>query len=274
MVLTKIKSQIGIIGCGWLGLPLAEHLTELGYKTKGTTTSDLKLESLSSKGILPFKIVLTEEKVNGDIDGFLEHLETLVINIPPRLRKHPYRNHVDEIRHLVSKIEKNSIKNILFISSTSVFKDEEDFPTITDEVKPNGISNSAKQLIEIENMLLANPSFRTTVLRFSGLFDDVRHPAYVLSGKTDLKNANAPVNLIHKDDCIAIIAMIIEDNVWGLSFNAATPYHPTKKVYYTSFCEANNLAVPNYNSETKSKGKKIDSSTLVRHLNYSFKRQL
>ena len=269
-----MKSQIGIIGCGWLGLPLGEHLTQLGYKTKGTTTSDLKLESLSSKGISPFKIVLTEERVNGDIDGFLDRLETLMINIPPRLRKQPHRNHVDEIRHLVSKIEKHNIKNVLFISSTSVFKDEEHFPIITGDVQPSGISNSAKQLIEIENMLSANPSFRTTILRFSGLFDDVRHPAYVLSGKTDLQNANAPVNLIHKDDCIAIIARIIEDNIWGLTFNAATPNHPTKKVYYTSFCKANNLAVPNYDSKTKSKGKRIDSSTLVRHLKYSFKRQL
>lgn len=40
-----------IIGCGWLGLPLAERLVAEGYTVKGSTTSVDKLSLLRQKGI-------------------------------------------------------------------------------------------------------------------------------------------------------------------------------------------------------------------------------
>jgi Trk K+ transport system NAD-binding subunit len=41
--------NIGIIGCGWLGLHLAEHLSGF-YQIYTTTRSEGKKEQLSSKG--------------------------------------------------------------------------------------------------------------------------------------------------------------------------------------------------------------------------------
>gem|GEM_PF-4555050 len=48
------KPTISIIGCGWLGLPLAEFLVQKGYLIKGSTTREEKLDQLKSKGIQPF----------------------------------------------------------------------------------------------------------------------------------------------------------------------------------------------------------------------------
>mgnify|MGYP003615968040 CR=1 FL=1 len=38
--------KISILGCGWLGFPLAQKLIETGYEVKGSTTSESKLEAL------------------------------------------------------------------------------------------------------------------------------------------------------------------------------------------------------------------------------------
>ncbi|WP_299113978.1 NAD(P)H-binding protein [uncultured Winogradskyella sp.] len=271
MGISKINNRISIIGCGWLGLPLAIQLIENGLDIKGSTTSENKLEALDNLGITPFLIRLNETKIEGDISEFLNNSETLIINIPPGLRKNPDKNYVSEIKLLIKHIEKSSIKNVLYISSTSVYNNDPKFPIITEKTKPNAISNSGKQLIEIENVLKNNSAFNTTILRFAGLFDQERHPGKIISGRKHILNPEAPVNLIHKNDCISIIAQLIEKDFWNEEFNACYPNHPTKEQYYKQYCQANNLELPEYNREDISMGKIIDATKLAQLLKYEYK---
>ena len=43
--------KIGIVGAGWLGLPLAEHFRLKGYKVFATTTNEEKKTRLTELGI-------------------------------------------------------------------------------------------------------------------------------------------------------------------------------------------------------------------------------
>jgi nucleoside-diphosphate-sugar epimerase len=267
------KKQISILGCGWLGLPLAIHFAKNNYNVKGSTTSQNKLETLKYNNIAPFIIQLTETKVEGVISDFLHGSDTVIINIPPGLRKNPTKNHVNELKRLIRVIEKQRIKHVLYVSSTSVYRDEPHFPTITERVTPNAQSESGKQLITIEKLLKKNTNFKTTILRFSGLFDEERHPGKSLSGKHNILNPEAPVNLIHKNDCIALIFQLIEKDIWNQTFNASIPQHPLKKNYYNNYCHAHHLAAPTFNN-LPSEGKIIDSSKLVQLLDYAFKTTL
>jgi nucleoside-diphosphate-sugar epimerase len=269
-----LKKQISIIGCGWLGLPLAKNLITEGYTVKGSTTSKEKLINLRSASIDAHLIKLNEDGITGNYSKFLSESDTIIINIPPGLRRNAAKNHVNEIKHLISAIESHNIKNVLYIGSTSVFMDEEGFPVITENTKPNTKLIGSKQLVTIEQLLLNNSNFNTTVLRFGGLFDQQRHPAKKLSGKKNILNPEAPINLIHKNDCIHIISEILEKDVWNISLNAAHPKHPDKETYYSNYCERYNLYLPTFNDDVKSKGKIIDSSKLVQLLNYRFKQAL
>ena len=78
--------QISILGCGWLGLPLAEHLIERGYTIKGSTTSPNRVGELESKEIEAFIIELASGEISGDYKAFLQNSKTLIIDIPPKLR--------------------------------------------------------------------------------------------------------------------------------------------------------------------------------------------
>ncbi len=265
-----MKSTLSIIGCGWLGLPLAKHFIKNQYTVKGSTTSNSKLIALQSAGITPFYVQLKETGIEGDISNFLADTDTLIVNIPPGLRNNPNKNHVIEIKHLLNAIKKTSVKNILYISSTSVFKDDYPFHKITKQTKPNATSEAGKQLIAIEELIQNETNINFNILRFSGLFDSNRHPGKFLSGKTSIKNPNAPVNLVHKSDCIAIIFKILEAKLCNSILNACYPFHPTKKDYYTKYCIQQQLDEPTYDFNTISKGKQIDGSALETILNYTY----
>ncbi|MCA0131404.1 NAD(P)H-binding protein [Winogradskyella alexanderae] len=262
--------QISIIGCGWLGLPLATLLVDNGYSIKGSTTSSDKLEQIRKKAVSPFLVELNEMEIVGDIDGFLEGSDLVIINIPPGLRKSPNKNHVTEIDLLARAIEKNAIKHVIYISSTSVFKDEENIPLINEVSVPNNYEG-ARQLIEIEELLSNNYSFLTTIIRFGGLIDDNRHPGNFLSGRINIANPKAPINLIHKEDCIAIISRVIDKSLFNVKLNATYPSHPTRQSYYTSYCKSKALPLPTFETTGTNKGKIIDSSKLMQLLSYKFK---
>lgn len=261
--------NISILGTGWLGLPLAKKLKE-EHVVKGSVTSQEKMQPLREAGITPYQIKIFTEGVQGDLTSFLAHSELLIVDIPPGLRGDPEADFVGKIGRIIDYIEKSPVEKVIFVSSTSVYKDEETFPEYTEKNEANGTSEAAKQLISSEKMLLKNEHFQTTVIRFGGLIGPGRHPVNYLANKTGIKNPKAPVNLIQQEDCIQIINQIIKKEAWGETFNAAYPDHPSKEDYYTRTAKEKNLNIPDFDQNGISKGKKISSINLKEVLGFEF----
>nr|WP_315247855.1 NAD(P)H-binding protein [uncultured Flavobacterium sp.] len=266
-------TKISILGCGWLGLPLAKKLIEKGNSLNGSTTSENKLPILKDTGINSFLITLESESVSESIIDFLAECEILIIDIPPKLRVvNPdieKKVFVEKIKNLIPFIEKSSVKKVLFVSSTSVYGDENDL--ITEETNPNPETESGKQLLLAEEMLQKNQNFETTILRFGGLIGEDRHPVKFLAGKENLANADAPVNLIHQNDCISIIEEIINQSKWNDFFNAVAPFHPTREYYYTQKAVEQKLPLPQFSPEKSNIKKVISSDKIGTVLNYKFR---
>jgi nucleoside-diphosphate-sugar epimerase len=274
--------QISILGCGWLGLPLAKALIVNGFSVKGSTTSESKISELNALGIDSFLITLSpiegaldSKSIIGTIADFLNTSKTLVIDIPPQLRIKnsklstvEKKVFVEKIKTLIPHIEKSTVENVLFVSSTSVYGEANG--TITEETITKPDTQSGKQLLETEALLQNNPNFTTTILRFGGLIGEDRHPIHYLAGKKDLENPEAPINLIHREDCIGIILKIIKTNCWNETFNAVAPHHPSRKAYYTEKATVLNLELPQFNPDKPSFGKTIVSTKTETLLNYTF----
>ncbi|MDT0620786.1 NAD-dependent epimerase/dehydratase family protein [Croceitalea vernalis] len=263
-----MSKTIGVLGCGWLGQPLAQSLVLKGHQVKGSTTSTDKFKVLENLGISPYHIKLTEEKVEGNITSFLQELEVLIVNIPPGLRKTGNGSFIKRIEMLLRHVEDSKIDNVLFVSSTSVYGAVEG--DITEETNPNPITNSGKQLAQIEKLLLANKRFDTTIIRFGGLIGPNRHPINHLAGRTGLTNGCELINLIHLDDCILMIETILNEAYWGSIFNGVYPYHPTKKDYYTREAEKRGLDAPQFIKTEQT----IFKKTIKSHLFYVKSHQL
>lgn len=269
------NKRISILGCGWLGLPLAKKLIETGYEVKGSTTSESKLEVLQSNKIEPFLIALSEDKIIGNIFEFLNDSEILIIDIPPGLRKNSEisvgKTFVNKIKTLLPFIENSNIEKVIFISSTSVYGDSVSIPTVTEESVLHPDTESGKQLVEVENLFRNNRNFETTIIRFGGLIGEDRNAIKMLTGKTNVANPEAPINLIHQVDCIGIIGEILKQNCWEKTFNAVAPNHPTRKNYYTQKAITLNLPKPEFSENELNIGKIVSSEKLEKVLGYRFR---
>lgn len=272
---------ITILGCGWLGLPLAKSLLSKGYNVKGSTTSATKLKTLKEAEIMPFQIQLNEQEIIGNVSDFLHETDVLIIAIPPGLRKEILSSEemtfINKMKILIPYIEKSGIQKVLFVSSTSVYGDR--FPIIeyTESTQNHPDTESGRQLVLSEKLLQSNIHFKTTVIRFGGLLGEDRHPIKFLAGRTQIENPDGPVNLIQREDCIGIIIKALDfayKDKWGETFNAVAPQHPTRKNYYQKKAQQFNLPLPNFVEDTKSKGKIISSKKVETILDYSFQKEI
>lgn len=272
---------ITILGCGWLGLPLAKSLLSKGYNVKGSTTSATKLKTLKEAEIMPFQIQLNEQEIIGNVSDFLHETDVLIIAIPPGLRKEILSSEemtfINKMKTLIPYIEKSGIQKVLFVSSTSVYGDR--FPIIeyTESTQTHPDTESGRQLVLSEKLLQSNIHFKTTVIRFGGLLGEDSHPIKFLAGRTQIENPDGPVNLIQREDCIGIIIKALDyacKDKWGETFNAVAPQHPTRKTYYQKKAQQFNLPLPNFVEDTKSKGKIISSKKVETILDYSFQKEI
>ncbi|MGB6150839.1 MAG: NAD(P)H-binding protein [Pricia sp.] len=261
-------NTIAVMGCGWLGLPLAKTLMADGYRIHGSTTSKEKLMLLEDAGIHPFKISLTEDAIIGDIEDFLAKADTLIINVPPKLRGENNENYVKKMQLLHGAVQASKVKRIIFVSSTAVYGDIEG--EVTEATAPQPATESGRQLLISEAIFRGDPSLKTTIIRFGGLTGPERHPVTMLSGRKNLSNGNFPINLIHLNDCIKIISEILKNSWWGETLNGVYPYHPTKQEYYTSKAIGKGLQVPDYDAPSVKKGKTVSSYILTTLKNFEF----
>lgn len=258
---------ISILGCGWLGLPLANYLIGKGYKVKGSTRTRSELEVIKSHGIEPFYLVLDPDLRGDNVDDFF-NCDVLVVNFPPERRDDIALYHPAQIRSLIASIESSPVKKVLFVSSTSVYPDLGREVSEDDNAPPEKPSGIA--LLEAERLLRQSTRFETTIIRFGGLIGYDRMPGRFLAGRKGITGGNAPVNLIHRDDCLGIINRIIELSAWGETFNACADEHPLRKEYYTAQALKLGLDPPGF-KDGGGGFKIIRSDKLKKRLEYRFK---
>jgi nucleoside-diphosphate-sugar epimerase len=253
-----MNNSISILGSGWLGLPVAQRLSAEFAVVKISTRSAGKMRCLAEAGLQPFQIDI--ENLPDNIQDFLLS-DILIINITSK--------NIAAFKNLIAEIEISAVKQVLFISSTSVYPEQ----TLPCKESDN-LQQSTHPLLMIESLLQNNRHFQTTLLRFAGLIGGKRHPGrfFIATKQTDkvIGFPNAPANLIHLDDCLAIIALIIKNRCWGETLNGCADTHPSKATFYTYNALALGLDKPKLNTQTKVLHKVICNEKLKRLLDYQF----
>nr|WP_316788074.1 NAD(P)H-binding protein [Pedobacter frigoris] len=259
-----MNTTISILGCGWYGLPLAKKLAELKYNVKGSTTSVEKLPVLKELGIIPYIVDFQEEKESFDTDFF--DTDLLIICIPPKRSTAEQGNFTKKIGKVINAAEQK-VKNIIFISSTSVYGDHNTHVNEFSIPMPDTISG--KVMLAAETMLNNNNNFKTTIIRFAGLIGPNRDPGRFFAGKTNVPNGLAPINLIILEDCINLTIKIIELKAFGNLYNACIPDHPAKQSFYMKASENSGLTIPGFINELN-QWKVVDSQNVPKLLNYQY----
>lgn len=261
---------ISVLGCGWLGIPLAEHLRDRDYIIKGSTTSPSKLELLKGKQIRPYLLKLDPCPRRKQDDFWQSDL--LIVTIPPKVRVASDTEYfMRQVHCIAERATASPISFLLFASSTSVYPENCGIVDEADAVPEKAGSISGNALLKAEEQLLSAPGFDTTVLRFGGLYGGSRHPARYLAGREALPKGPAPINLIHRDDCVGICDTIIRQKAYGKIFNGVSDGHPPRNMYYPAAAKKMGLEPPVYKEEKKKNYKVVSNRKVKQVLKYSFK---
>ena len=217
--------KISVIGCGWLGLPLAKELLKIGHVVNGSTTQPEKELLLQAQGIQPFHYDGTSEH---HLPSFVHESEVVIINFPP---SRSY-NYAEQIALLLQQF--NNTSKIIFTSSIGVYQDVE------------GSVNEHSALFADHPVVLGESAVVASgksycILRLAGLIGADRHPVKNMSGRT-IENGNMRVNLIHRNDVINAIIHLLDKDQWNKTYNICSGEHPSKSDYYSA--EANKLGIP------------------------------
>ena len=263
---TKENLRISILGCGWYGFELGKMLVQKGHVLKGSTTSVNKLDLFKQANITPYLLNFTDAYIPEYADFF--ESDILIIALPPTkitTKENSYEKWIDTVAKLASGAK---VKHVLFISSTSVYADNNS--VIDESTSPDPITASGKSILAAEKVLQQEYAFTTTVIRFAGLVGPGREPGKFFAGKQQIPNGKAPVNLIHLLDCIGITIGIIEKHAFNVTYNACSPHHPEKQHFYTLATLKMGLTAPDFIDELIN-WKEISSNRVDEMLAYEWK---
>ena len=226
--------KVAIIGLGWLGMPLALALMGRGYDVVGSKTTPDGVEAARMSGIECYQLELTPELVcdPDDLESLLR-VDALVVTLPARRTVEGSENYFNAVRMLVDSAMAFGVPRVIFTSSTSVYG--ETAGTLREESPLRPVSPSGRVLAELERWLHELPNTSVDILRLAGLVGVDRHPGRFPAGKLDVKGARG--NLVHQDDVIAAIQLLLKLPKGGHVYNLCAPRHPAKREFYPALAE-------------------------------------
>lgn len=246
---------ISIIGLGWLGLPLAEALQQQGWQVAGTkrNVGDCPIEC--------YKLDLNNLQINEEITQLLK-AQAMVIAIPPS--KISEECYLSGIETLVSQAVEKGLKHLIFISSTSVLPQQ-----AGDFDEKSAIDTS--QLLTKEEQWLGRQTIACDILRLGGLIGKKRHPVYYLAGKSGLQGANQPVNVVHLEDCLSAISLLLSIPRGQRIFHLCAPLHPTRQAFYSQIAQQKGLPPLQFLPDYQPLVRTVSAEKICRELGFIYR---
>lgn len=263
--------KVAIIGLGWLGLPLALELMRSGIVVVGSKTTSDGVNAARMSGIDCYQLRFTPdiECEAEDLEQLMNATDVLVIMLPVNKTAEGGIGYLKAVQLLVDTALSYAIPRIIFTSSTSVYGAQSG--TLNEDAKLYPNTEEGKTLVEVENWLHQLPNISVDILRLAGLVGEARHAGRFLAGKTALTGGNEPVNLIHQDDIITAIKLLILRLEGGNIYNLCAPEHPVRSSYYTAASQQVALQPPEFIAEsTPIIGKIIDGSRICKELDFEY----
>ncbi|MCE0800515.1 SDR family oxidoreductase [Buttiauxella sp. S04-F03] len=262
--------KVAIVGLGWLGMPLALSLSARGWQVTGSKTTLDGVEAARMCGIDGYQLQLTPELVcdSDDLDALLD-ADALVITLPARRTGDGDDFYLQAVQEIVDSALAHNIPRIIFTSSTSVYGETEGSVKETSPLEP--VSASGRVLKELETWLHDLPGTSVDILRLAGLVGPERHPGRFLAGKTNVANGAHRVNLVHLEDVISAITLLLQAPKGGHIYNLCAPAHPTRAEFYSLMARQMNLDAPVFRTETQNgHGKLVDGNRICNELGFEY----
>ncbi|EKO3607572.1 NAD-dependent epimerase/dehydratase family protein [Vibrio metschnikovii] len=231
--------RIAIIGAGWLGQPLIQHLKQQNYYVCASRTSLSGVEQLHAQGVdgfvcqLPDAPQLVEALLNFRCDA-------LIGCFPPGFRKGHGTDYQASWQTLVNAAQQAGIRKIIMISSTSVYPDqaetmrEEDASLV--QCEQNSMFSEKAKIMLCAEQAVIDSGIEYAILRCSGLIGPNRHPARFALRLSQVSD-QAPANMVHQYDVLQAITFSLSE-INNHIINVTTPTTVSKAEFYRAALSA------------------------------------
>jgi nucleoside-diphosphate-sugar epimerase len=214
--------RVLVVGCGYVGLPLAVELKRRGHEVFGLRRSNP--ESLQPAGITP---LLADISRPDSLKNVPRNFDWVVnCTASGGGGADDYRKvYIEGNRNLISWLAGSPVKKFVYTSSTSVYA-QNDGSLVTEDSPTEPEAETARILVEAEKSLLAaaRQNFPAVVLRVAGIYGPERGYSFkqFLRGEAVIENDGGRfLNMIHRDDVIGCIIAALENGRPGEVYNAA-----------------------------------------------------
>ncbi|MFZ2168571.1 MAG: NAD-dependent epimerase/dehydratase family protein [Methylococcaceae bacterium] len=207
-------AKILIIGCGAIGTQLLHVLSANGHKVTGLKRNPPKTDTVK---VNYFAADITSA---ADLKDLPTDFDTLYFIVSPDGRsKESYRDIYESgLNNLLNRFSRaGSNPHWIFVSSTSVYGQSQGEWVDEDSVaQPNNVTS---QLIRRAEQKLMDLDADNIVVRFSGIYGPGREYLLRMAMQSPAIQKNPPyfTNRIHQQDCIGVLAFLLERRLAGVA---------------------------------------------------------
>ncbi len=255
-----------ILGCGYLGLRVAQKWVEQGLSVAATTRSIQKSEQLKKMGLQPILCDLMKRES-------LAHLpESKILLHAVAVDRHSRESmralYIDGTRNLLDAVDQRC-ERIFYISSTSVYGHSAG-ETITEESECEPVRENGQICLEAEKIVRESGT-DSVVFRLAGIYGPGRLIARIDQAKRSLPvpgNPDAWLNLVHVEDCVAAIDAAGKTDLKNETILVSDDLPVRRREYYQLLAKLLQTAPPVFDATRKDPkgergdGKRCDNSKL------------
>lgn len=237
--------KLGIIGCGWLGLRIAEKFSA-HYEVYTTTSTPAKMVHLASKGFHPTLVRFSDDQTAQVLSPWevLSTLDALIITVNFS-EKYASSKRLANLFSFVGEYK----NQLFYMSSTGVYPAaEQEF--FEEDVAAEEISGERE---------IKEKYPQVNLLRLAGLMGDDRQLS-----NYKVANLNYATNHIHYADICTLLEKMVERQLSSKIYNVVAPLHPSKAEVISKQKQLE------YSAQGEVKGKRISCSKLIFELDFVF----
>lgn len=215
--------RVLVVGCGYVGLPLAVELAKRGHNVSSLRRSTAVDGRLRQEGVTPLHGDITQPGSLGPLPNQFDWVVNCTASGGGD--ESDYRRlYLEGSRHLIEWLDASCLRRFVYTSSTGVYG-QNDGSTVDEASPTEPPSATARVLAETEQCLLAatrDKGFPAVILRAAGIYGPER--GYLLKqflrGDAVIEGDGARIlNMIHRDDLITAIIAALERGQTGEVYN-------------------------------------------------------
>ena len=227
--------RVLIVGCGYVGLPLAEELVRAGHEGFGVNRSLEKAAKLRALGIEPLTADITRRVTLDALPQGFDWAVNTVSSNKGGLEDYQ-RVFLDGTHHLVDWLVATPLKKYVHAGSTSVYT-QTDGSLVKETSPAQPTTETGLVLAETEQALLRafrDRKFPAVLLRIAGIYGPGRGHLFLQYLKDEARiggQGQRLVNMIHRDDVVGAIIAALKNGRPGEIYNVADD-EPVPQIHF------------------------------------------